>query len=79
MANSKAKRANIYFRQTARSFKAAKQTQVFSHINRNLPYRIFSLTKDVFAERIRRLNSLVNRNKSKFIKANQKESWDKKR
>ena len=44
--SSKGKRLNIYFRQTAKEFKSARQTQVYSHIKRNLPYRIFSFTKE---------------------------------
>ena len=41
MANKKGKRRiNTYFRQTAKAFRAARQTQVFSHIKRNIPYTI---------------------------------------
>jgi hypothetical protein len=46
----KGKRVNTYFRQTAKAFKAARQTKVFTHIKRNLPYRIFQYTKDKFSD-----------------------------
>lgn len=39
------KRINTYFRQTAKSFKAARQTQIFSHIKRNLPFTILKFSK----------------------------------
>lgn len=42
------RRINIYFRQTAKAFKAARQTAVFSHINRNLPYRMYQFSKERF-------------------------------
>jgi len=58
----KIKRLNIYFRQTAKSFRAARQTQIFSHINRNLPYRIFQFSKSRFSNQVMRIKG----NKDKF-------------
>lgn len=66
---AKKKRINTYFRQTAKSFKAAKQTQIFSHINRNLPYRIYGVvSQKLFAKNIRRLKSGYNKIKTKLPK-----------
>lgn len=59
---SKKKRVNTYFRQTAKSFKAAKQTQVYSHINRNLPYNVYKITKRQFFIQLQKINRL-NRDK----------------
>lgn len=42
------KRFNTNFRQTGSSIKAARQTQIYSHINRNIPQRIYMFTKDKF-------------------------------
>jgi len=44
----KAKRVNTFFRQTPREFKSAHQAQIFSHINRNLPYKIYQFSKSQF-------------------------------
>lgn len=52
----KKKRFNTHFRQTAKEFKAARQTQVYSHINRNLPYKIFSITKTQFLNKVKQIN-----------------------
>lgn len=38
-------RSNIYFRQTPKEFRSAKQAEVYLHINKNLPYRIYHFTK----------------------------------
>lgn len=50
------RRFNIYFRQTAKAFRAARQTSVFSHINRNLPYRMYQFSKERFIQGARTLN-----------------------
>lgn len=42
------KRDNINFRHTTKDFKASKQASVWSKINRNLPYRLFQLSKNLF-------------------------------
>jgi hypothetical protein len=52
----KKKRTNTYFRQTAKEFKAARQTQVYSHINRNLPYKIFNISKTQFLNKVKKIN-----------------------
>lgn len=41
----KSPRSNIYFRQTPKEFKSAKQAETYEHINMNIPYRIFTYTK----------------------------------
>lgn len=60
------RRFNTYFRQTAKAFRAARQTQVFSHIKRNLPYGILRLTKDKFIKGIEAI-SLKGRAKKEKI------------
>lgn len=42
------RRDNINFRHTLLDFKAARQASVWSKINRNLPYRLFQLSKNIF-------------------------------
>ena len=44
----KQKRKNIYFRQTPKEFKSQRQTEVYYHINRNLPYTLFQFSKEKF-------------------------------
>jgi len=61
------KRINTYFRQTAKAFKAARQTAIFSHINRNITYRIYNFSKDVFVRQRQKFQSRFN-NPSKFGK-----------
>lgn len=58
---SKAKRRNIHFRQTPKSFKAARQTQIFSHINRNLPYNVYKITTRQFNRRVEKINSKIQK------------------
>lgn len=62
------RRLNIYFRQTAKAFKAARQTAVFSHINRNLPYRMYQFSKERFLQGARVLNRFSQVNKFKAFK-----------
>lgn len=42
------RRLNINFRHSSRDFSAARQASVWSNINRNLPYKIFHVSKEVF-------------------------------
>jgi len=51
------RRINIHFRQTAKAFRAARQTKVFAHINRNLPFRMYQFSK----ERFNRGTQYINR------------------
>ena len=50
------KRLNINFRQTSKAFKSAKQTQIFSHINRNLPYNVYKMSKNRFLNQLQKIN-----------------------
>lgn len=61
----KKKRTNTYFRQTAKEFKAARQTQIYSHINRNLPYKIFKISKPQFLNKVKKVN-IMKRKKRKL-------------
>lgn len=70
--NKKAKRDNIYFRQTPREFKAARQTQVYYHINRNLPYRIYQFSKNHFMLNLNRLKNQYNKVKTSLPKNSKK-------
>lgn len=48
MADKQEKRQNINFRQTAQSRRGDRQTTVWAKANRNLPYRMWHLSKSVF-------------------------------
>lgn len=65
------RRINIYFRQTAKAFKAARQTAVFSHINRNLPYRMYQFSKERFNRGIQYIST---KQYSKFTSLRKKKS-----
>ena len=56
MAKKNKRRLNTYFRQTAKEFKAARQTQIYAHINRNLPYKIFKVSKSQFLNKVKKVN-----------------------
>ena len=55
------KRRNIYFRQTPKEFKSAKQTQAYEHIKMNIPYRIYQFTKE-------NLSNVFTEVKGRFLK-----------
>jgi len=59
------KRSNTHFRQTAREFRSARQAQVYSHLNRNLPYKIFKITKTQFLNKVKKVN-IINRKRKKL-------------
>jgi len=59
----KKKRFNTYFRQTVKEFKSARQTQVYSHINRNLPYKIFNISKTQFLNKVKQVNIMKRKRK----------------
>lgn len=63
----KKRRTNTNFRQTVREFKAARQTQVYSHINRNLPYRIFKVSKPQFLSKVKQINITRRKKKKRNI------------
>jgi hypothetical protein len=59
----KKKARNTHFRQTVKSFRAERQTQVFSKIKRNIPYRMYHFSKKLFSERLGKMKNLVSRDK----------------
>jgi len=46
------RRFNVNFRQTAKAFRAARQAQVFIHVNKNLPYRIYQFSREKFENQL---------------------------
>ena len=50
------KRFNTYFRQTAKEFKAIRQTQIYAHLKRNIPYKIFNISKRQFLNKVKQIN-----------------------
>jgi len=75
----KERRLNIYFRQTAKAFRAARQTQVFSHINRNIPYRIYKFSKEKVLYQVQRANTNLMLQREKFLKRLQKDKFTEKK
>lgn len=57
----KKRRLNIHFRQTVREFKSARQAQIYSHLNRNLPYKIFKVSKTQFLNKVKQINIMKNK------------------
>lgn len=57
----KQKRFNTHFRQTIKEFKSARQAQTYSHLNRNLPYKIFKVTKTQFLNKVKQVNIMKNK------------------
>jgi len=62
------RRFNTYFRQTPKAFRAARQTSVFSHINRNIPYRMYQFSKERFLQGAKAISRLTQVKKYKFFK-----------
>ena len=52
------KRKNTHFRQTEKSFKALRQTSVFSHIKRNIPYNISNTSKRIYENQVSKLKKI---------------------
>ena len=69
---NKSKRDNIYFRQTPKEFRSARQTQIWQHINKNLPYRIYQFSKYHFLTNLNRLKNQYNKVTTKFPKNSRK-------
>lgn len=59
----KKRRLNVHFRQTTKEFKSARQAQVYSHLNRNLPYKIFKVSKTQFLNKVKQVNILKKKRK----------------
>jgi len=66
------KRDNIYFRQTPREFRAAKQTSVFAHINRNLPFRVYNFSKKQFDATLLKLRTKFRTSLPKYVNSRKK-------
>ena len=58
---TKGKRINTYFRQTAKAFRAARQTQIFSRIKRNLPYNVFKFSRSVIFNQTRKIRAKIKK------------------
>ena len=69
----KAKRKNIYFRQTPKEFGAERQTATFSVMNRNVPYRVYQFSKSKFDLGLQKLHNQFGKIKLKLPKTLQKE------
>lgn len=57
----KAKRQNIYFRQTPREFRAQKLSQIFQHFRTNIPYKIYSYSIKGVKYPINKIRNVYNR------------------
>ena len=64
MAKRGKKRINTNFRQTAKEFKSARQAQVYSHLNRNLAHKIFSVSKIQFLNKVKLINIASKKKKT---------------
>src|SRR3990167_252359 len=49
------RRKNVHFRQTPKEFRAQKQNQIYSVMNRNLPYRVYNFSKNLFNDQLQKL------------------------
>lgn len=72
----RSKRLNTYFRQTSKAFKAARQTKIFSHLNRNLPYNIVKYSTTYLKKNYKMFNkdlklTQFSEKRKKFIKNKQ--------
>ena len=66
------KRLNIYFRQTPSSFVADRQTQVFAHIKRNIPYRIYVFSRGQFKNTVEAFKRNFSKITTKLPKTSRK-------
>ncbi len=57
----KSPRSNIYFRQTPKEFRSAKQAEVYEHIQMNIPYRILNFTKDKLTSAFTQVHGHIKR------------------
>jgi hypothetical protein len=62
------KRVNTYFRQTAKAFKAARQTQIFSHIRRNIPHNIYKYSKSKVEKQIGKVRETIGKKRIGWVK-----------
>lgn len=62
------KRINTYFRQTAKAFKAARQTQIFSHFRRNIPYKLYKYSKSKVKKEAKRVGNVIGKKNLGWVK-----------
>lgn len=62
----KKKSPNTHFRQTPKSFKEQRQTQIFSRIKRNLPYNVYKVSKKALSRKMRSLHRKIKEKKQKL-------------
>jgi hypothetical protein len=67
MARSSPKGVNTIFKQTAKALRAARQTQVFSRVKRNIPY-LNKFSGKSFVINMRKKLSKNSKNKVKITK-----------
>ncbi len=79
MAKKGKQRTNTHFRQTAKEFKAARQAQVFGYFKRNLPDRIFKITKPQFLNKISKINISKRKRPTLFVKKLSKDQINKRK
>ena len=65
-------RTNIHFRQTPKEFRAQKQNQVYSVMNRNLPYRVYNFSKSLFDDQLLKMKIKVSKFSAKLPKNTKK-------
>ena len=65
----KEKKRNIYFRQTPKEFRSIRQTQVFLHFNKNLPYKVYHFSKKLFERQMTKISGQITRFTKKTSKA----------
>lgn len=61
----KSPRRNINFRQTPREFRAQRQTSIFMHIHKNVPF-MHHFSRRKFADGVQKLNSIIEKQRGKF-------------
>ena len=54
------KARNIHFRQSSKNFGSDRQTAIFSHIKRNIPYHMITFSKKIFTANVRKLKEFKN-------------------
>lgn len=66
--DSRTRRFNTYFRQTSKALRALRQTQVFSHINRNIPYNLYKFSKKQFSRQAEKIQTKFVKQPPAYIK-----------
>lgn len=68
MGKKSPKGINTIFRQTASALRAARQTEVFSRIKRNIPYLNKEVSKTNFVQKITKNGLKMSKNAPKITK-----------